>query len=911
MSETLSKLTPNRDLQCYFQEPTAIAALSQTGATEFTVSGCWRQQFDWAVLEWNRDNVFEHPALRNLPDGNLSGVVLTYEEMRTNCIAMDSIWYPTVDWPYLRIWADAGGTETVYKVPLINYSTAIGSDAAASAQMTLQGAITANDTIELAWLDQHFNYTVTASDDLTSAAAELAAIISGFYQTSASEVDASSRGAVITLTYHGSAGTNGNRVGVYGTVSGAKTEIWSPASAVFSGGLSPQSWQVALNFGTMQGYRVNPDGSLTAVPQIPMTNVRKLRWTWAADVQAASFVRSEFSVVVTNWTVSGTNLTYSVAGPGSRRIEDDSTDLVYAGSWSESIGNFSGGSIHYTTEAQDSVACQYTASASHTLYLGTRMAGNVGSATVQIDTGGAIPLDLELSGEDVLVRIALGQYAAGTHSVRVTNTGATGSYFYFDFLELAIPTETLPNFSSTPKTTTATDWDTNHSLALAPERTAWLINTLGFQGRANHYAGALWFYELVCPANLYASGTVEFAGIPTFGATTELVLDGTTISHLNLIGDTAASMATCFALLINQGSTAVWAAAGGNTLTITARVPGAAGNNLSLSASTGDTAFTATVSGTMLAGGTDGTWLTDLTAMPRLNRGARDWTTSFLTALRGYGITPTVSFSMELGNGDDSVTTGIAQRYPDGNPVLVNTPALQTNFSPSSLAFWQQVYLDMANLMAAAGVTPYLQFGEVQWWYFASAQDGGMPFYDAYTTNTFQSTYGKAMGVIASQDADPAQYTDECQFLPSLIGTFTSSIRAFVRQTQAETRFEVLYPPDTNDTALNAIINYPVNDWTPANLSCLKTENFTYTGDRDLNAARTSIDLPGVKGFPAAQSSHLVGIGDYTTPWQREWSLALAAGDESAVLFALDQFCLIGYSLPLRVPSRRSKYLGR
>ena len=44
----------------------------------FTVSGTWRQQFDWAVIEWNRDNVYEHPVFRNLPDGDLSGLTLTY-----------------------------------------------------------------------------------------------------------------------------------------------------------------------------------------------------------------------------------------------------------------------------------------------------------------------------------------------------------------------------------------------------------------------------------------------------------------------------------------------------------------------------------------------------------------------------------------------------------------------------------------------------------------------------------------------------------------------------------------------------------------------------------------------------------------------------------------------------------------
>src|ERR1022692_2300214 len=80
MAEQLTKLRPDRDMQCYFERPSAVAALSGTSASGFTVSGCWRQQSDWAVIEWNRDNVFEHPALRNLPDGDLSGITLSYQD---------------------------------------------------------------------------------------------------------------------------------------------------------------------------------------------------------------------------------------------------------------------------------------------------------------------------------------------------------------------------------------------------------------------------------------------------------------------------------------------------------------------------------------------------------------------------------------------------------------------------------------------------------------------------------------------------------------------------------------------------------------------------------------------------------------------------------------------------------------
>jgi hypothetical protein len=63
-------------------------------------------------------------------------------------------------------------------------------------------------------------------------------------------------------------------------------------------------------------------------------------------------------------------------------------------------------------------------------------------------------------------------------------------------------------------------------------------------------------------------------------------------------------------------------------------------------------------------------------------------------------------------------------------------------------------------------------------------------------------------------------------------------------------------------------------------------------------------------GFPPSQSSHLVGIGDYTTPWRKERRLALEKGVESVVFFALDQFCLIGYSLPLDPGLRRAVAMG-
>jgi len=497
------------------------------------------------------------------------------------------------------------------------------------------------------------------------------------------------------------------------------------------------------------------------------------------------------------------------------------------------------------------------------------------------------------------------------------HTGAPATAFYFDFLEVAIPTNQLPSLASESQLALATDWDTEHSLALAPERTAWMINSLGFKGRVNHYAGALWFYELANPSQVYASGTITFTGTPDANQTTQIILGRTdqpastetVISHLNLIGDTAETLATAYALLLNSGYTAVRAQASGNQLIIYSRSLGTDGNKITLATSANTANLQIATSGATLTGGVDGIWLTDLQALPRINRAARDWSQSFFAALKGYGLNVTTSFSMELGNGDTSVAAGVAQRYPSGAAVWLNTPSLQTNFSPASASFWQQVYQDMAALMAAASVDPYLQFGEVQWWYFPD--DGsGMPFYDAYTLSTFQLQYGRPMTIIASNTVDPATVPQEAAFLPALIGAFTSQIRNFVRTQYPTATFEVLYPTDVNSSALNQVINYPVNDWTPANLACLKTESFTYTYQRNLDLSKRTIAFGANYGFAPSERSHLVGISDSSTAWPKEARMAEGSGFESVVLFALDQMCLVGYTLPVSRGRRRSARLG-
>lgn len=907
------KLQPNRDLEVYFERPSAIAALSNATPNGFVVSGTWRQQFDWAVVEWNRDNVFDHPRLRNVPDGDFSGLRLTYDEVRTNCIPIDSTLYPTVDWPYLRVWAISGGAEQVYKIPLKNHASPIeGNYVCAQAILTLQGTITAGDYIGVSWSDEQYNYQVSSSDSLQSAVEALSNIVESLSST----VEATSSGAQIILTYVGSGqsaatstvGANGNRIGVYGFVSGARTEFWAPGFAQFSGGSSPSKWRISLDFSSLYD---------TSNSLVPTADIRKLRWTYAADLQHGHYQRSEFAVDVSNWETTGTNTIHKIPGPGSLRIEDSWEQASYSTGWSTAVGNFSGGTIRYTATPASSVSFAYSAAAAHFLYLGSRYAFNGSSISVSVDGQPAVSYILMIPGEDRLCRLPLGAVGAGAHQVTITHTGSAGDYLYVDFLDVVIPTSELPSFSVEPQLALATDWDTDHSIALPAERTAWFLHTLGFRGRVNHYVGALWFYELERAGHSYSSATVTFSGTPVFSQMTEIRIgrlgfppeSATVYQHQNLIGDTSETIAKAFELLINGGSTAIWASSSNNVLTIYSRTMGIDGENVTLLASPVSGSFLATASGSTLAGGADGYWRTDLNAAPRLNRAVRDWTSSFLNALHGYGMEATIAFSLELQHGDPSPTAGIAQRYPSGNPVLLNTPALQTNFSPISLTFWKQVYADAAGIMSNSGFQPSLQFGEVQWWYFP--YDGsGLPFNDDYTKAQFQATHGFPIRPIPNGWVDPQLYPEEAAFLPTLIGSFTDQIIAHVRTVHPSTKFEVLYPTDVNEGPFNRLINFPAASWSPAALNCLKTESFIYTLGRSLDQSLDSVKFARMKGFSKEKRSHLIGIGDPRNAWTKEAEFAAGEGVESVVLFALDQLCLIGYALPIWPNHASAKKLG-
>jgi hypothetical protein len=222
----------------------------------------------------------------------------------------------------------------------------------------------------------------------------------------------------------------------------------------------------------------------------------------------------------------------------------------------------------------------------------------------------------------------------------------------------------------------------------------------------------------------------------------------------------------------------------------------------------------------------------------------------------------------------------------------------------------------MADLQSQAQLVPYLQSGEVQWWYYANNQlndwsDRGMPYYDTYTQQQFEAKYGVPMQNITSNNPQNLpQYTNETGFLPTILGAYTAAIRSALQAKYPNCRYEVLYPNDTNATPLNQLVNFPADDWTPQNLTSLKTESFQFTMSYNLPEAAQSIAVSEDKGFPTEQRAHLIGIMDAAWPWMKEANIAQVSQLEAIVLFALDQYCLIGYPQPPFPEYARSKRQG-
>src|SRR5258708_38245261 len=157
MSETISKTQPDRTLYvASFSPQSAIGTLHHASASAFSLSGRFNAITDNAILEWNRDNDFEHPQLRYLPDGDFTGLTLNYDFAHSGLADIASPIFPYTDFPYLNIYA--GTDEALYQVPLRNYATPAAGSASlpASATVRLGGTLTNSDAVAVLFLGEAY-----------------------------------------------------------------------------------------------------------------------------------------------------------------------------------------------------------------------------------------------------------------------------------------------------------------------------------------------------------------------------------------------------------------------------------------------------------------------------------------------------------------------------------------------------------------------------------------------------------------------------------------------------------------------------------------------------------------------------------------------------------------------------------
>lgn len=921
MPERIHKLQPDRTIQLRgFDDLGAAAAIHSATANSFKVSGVFRDAADFAVLVlYDADNFYEHPSIKYLPDTNFDGIVLTFDVHYAGLQPLDSVKYPTISWPFLEV---IRPDNTTAQIRLFDYATQVGG-AYTKAQATVTvvaSGVQPWDRVTLWYLNYAFDYVASGGETAEQVAAALAAQINGAHYAGGQAIEALVSGAAITIRA-ARPGRDGNMITLY-TESKTSTLRLTPAVAKLAGGSSDATWRISLDFTAL------------GIPQI-----RQCWLTFAPELaDGAAFTDTEWEATFTNWTVLGENKWLQVAGPGSLRIEEGSAACRYAGtSWSQVSGFFSGGFARKTGATGDSVTVQYSMVTPHDLYVGTSLYSNRGLWSILLDGQPLPDLDTYLPGpEPVNTRRRIAQgVPAGSHTVTLTlagkNAASAGTEVYFDFLEAVVPSDIPAPRPVEPALAPALDYSTDHTYKLPPARILWAFDQLGFGGPMNEYIGVFWWNQRRRVNAVIPSVTVAFTGQFVAGDQIFFDIGGQIVGKTVFPNESNDLLARHFEYFINATYVGVWAAAAGNTVTVTVRSPKPA-YSYSFQAwadtqpelgSTGQVSFTGS-----LTGGQPGIWEVDPAQEYGINRGARAWHADMFSLLAARGREIVVATSMEL----VFPPPGFAAVYADGQPVQTSIGfggwlhSTHCAFNSLMLAHHTKVYTTLAGLMRAAGLTPNLQFGEFLWWFFsnysAANPNGGMAYYDDETQAAALASLGRPLHIFRTPDDDPSVNGGaDAIFLRNRLRDYVAALIASIKADYPEARFEVMFPYDVNHPqpaglhqlggALNRFVNLPV-EWERKETSGfdrLKIEALDFGATRNLDLARTAIHFPVEQlAWPRDSLRYLAPVFGPGYPWEDEYRLAQGLGYGAVNLWAFDHISI--YGLTLRPPRARSRYMG-
>jgi hypothetical protein len=726
-------------------------------------------------------------------------------------------------------------------------------------------------------------------------------------------------GGQITITAE--PGADGNMVTFYELHKNTDLYFSPPVVQLTDGSSDNVKWHVAIDFSAL-GW----------------TDIQKLWLAFApALANGAAYAATEWSVTVTNWTVTDPNgvRPLKVAGPGSVRIEEDNPWVVRSGYWeaapADGLAFWSMGrairSAYSATETRK-VTVETHCQSTHNIYVGTRLDYNCGILSASLDGGAPVTVDCytDRASARQVRRLLFSNVAPGQHSAVITvtndkNANSAGWYLYFDFLECAV----LSDVPDAPEVRTdvgmATDYDTDATCKLSPQRLIWNLQKLGLMGEIDHYAGVFWWKQSTRTDANFPVAIVTFVGMWADQDVIWLHIGTGAIGKTVFPTDTPVTIATHFAYFINATLVGVWASASGPNLTITTHSTSA--NWLyDFSVTKSSAAGTVAVTGDLRTGAAEGTWTIDANAPQVFNRAFRDWHADYFAALKAAGIGVTASFSQELVNPPDDPAGGAVwiQRFPDGTPASTATGFGTVNSSMCAFGSLVVEYIGaahaaMAAMMVTAGLTPRLQFGEVLWWYIAAGS--GMAFYDADTKTAAQAALGRPLATFHTVNDDPNinGYAD-ADFLRTRLYNYGVAVQTYVLARCPSAVFELLWPLDVNDPDTCKLLRY-INlppQWTTRAGSGFDTfmcEGFAYAGvNHNLDQAKRCAQYPFTElSWDAAHCRYLAGWYYSGWPWQGEYLGARRTGIPLIKFWAYDHLGLFGWPLPLPKPTSRPMFL--
>lgn len=914
-TETIYKLQPHRTMHLRgFDRRGAAAAMHSASATGFTVSGIFRDPADFAVLTlYDADDYFGHPRWRYLPDFDFSGITLQFDVRYTGLQPIDSPKYASVDWPFLDV-IKADGTTA--QVRLFDHAVQqSGTYTKAEAVFTLNGTPAMYDRVTLWYQNLAFDLIVN-TETAAQVVAAIAAQINGTDWEALGvliPLEAEADGTTLTVRA-GREGVDGNMITLYELHKNSNLYFTPAGATQLTGGSSDATWRVTLDFSTLG-----------------ITSVRKMWLTFAPELaNGTEYEDTEWSAQFTTWSVTdaSSHRALKVAVEPSVRVASRSSWAVYSGTgWADEAGWYHHGFARHTSTAGDKVTVKYACPETHDLYLGTSLYTDRGIWSVRLDSDTATDLDMYLNDEPAVVtrRLVRTGVSAGVHSLELTlkstkNAASSGYHAYFDYIEAVVAGDVPDAPEIYTDRAVATDFDTDHTYKLPPQRLVWQIGRSGLVGQINHYLGVFWWNQRKRVDGSFPVWTVTFGGTWASGDEAFVTIGGTAMGKSVFPADTVDTIAAHFAAFINETFVGVWASADGGELTVTCRSP-----IWEFTASTSKTSSGGTISEDgSLEDGSEGTWEIDAAATPVLNRAAEDWHEDFFEELYAAGRTAVAAFSMELVDPPDDPGAGQvwAARFADDTPVETATGFASLKSTHCSfvgdVADYQKVgYKEIADLMSAAGLTPWLQFGEFVWWYFAG---GGPPvsmaYYDDDTAAAAVASLGRALASFDDPNDDPSinSYAD-ANFLRGRIKAHIDTIRTYVLAAHSNAKFELLWPLDVNEPEtkqLNRYVNLPseYGQKTGSGLDRMKIEALAFGAyEFDLDKARRAVRYPFTElTWDLTDMWYLMPWFRGAGPWPRELLLAGREQVPGVTFWAWDHLGLLSWGLPLPVEQRLSAW---